>query len=96
MVDHDHDRIETTNSREVHDKVHGEVLERVRSLESKGGGCRNGRVGEHFMCLADHAARDILLNVYGEAQPSIVLGKECDCLQVASMTILEGAMGGGD
>ena len=72
MVNHHHDRVEISNGRKVSNEVHGEVLKRVGSFECKGGNGQDCRMDEHLICLADHAARDVLPDIDRNAWPSII------------------------
>ena len=96
MVDHDHNRIEAIDRGKVSDEVHREVLERAGSLESKGGGGWDCRMGENFVHLANHTPANIFPDVGREAWPPVILRKEHNGLQVTAMAALEGAVGGGD
>ena len=96
MVDHNYDRIKVVDQGEVYNEIHGDVLEGMKAFEGKGGDGGNGWMGEHLVCLAYHISKDEFLDVGREAGPSIILRKECDGLQVASMPSFEAVMGGGN
>ena len=88
MVNHDHDRVKAIDGGKIGNEVHREVLERVGFLESKEGDGWDHRMGEHLVHLAYYTP--------GDAWSPVVLGEECDGLQVAIVAALEGAVGGRD
>ena len=95
MVDHNHDRVKTIDREKIGDEVHGEVLERVGPFKSKGGDGWDHRIGEYLVCLAYCTARDIFSNIDREAWLPVILGEECNDVQMATMAALKRAVGGG-
>ena len=73
MVDHDHDRIKTIDRREVGNEVDGEVLEEARALKGEGSDGWDCRMGEEFVCLANHTPRNIFPDIGGEAGLPVIL-----------------------
>ena len=72
MVDHDCNRIKTSDQRKVGDEVDGEVLERAGTLEGKESDGWNCRMDEDLVCLANHTARNVFSDVDKEAGPPVV------------------------
>ena len=73
MVNHDHNRIEAINWREVGDEVHGEILEGLRAFKGKGGDSWDRRMGEDLVFLASCASRDIFPDIGRKVRPPVIL-----------------------
>ena len=96
MVDHDHDRIKTSNWREGGNEINKEVLERIRVFKGKGGDSQDCRMGEDLVCLANCTARNVFPDIGGKARPPVILGKEGNGAKMTTMTTFEETVGSHD
>ena len=88
--------IEAIDQGKVGDEVYREVLKETRALKGKGCDGWDHRMGEHLVYLTYHTARDIFLDMGREAQLPIILGEECNGVQMATMASLEWTAGSSD
>ena len=96
MIDHNHDRVQMIDWREVSDEVDREILEGVRAFEGKGSDGWDHRIGEDLVHLAHCTAGNIFPDISGKAGPPVIFGKEDDGVKMTTMATFKGAVGGSD